>query len=151
MTHTQQLYLALADLVLIVHTAFVVFVVAGLVLIWIGGYRKWHFVRNLWFRGGHLAAIGVVAAEALAGFICPLTTWENQLRILAGGGERYGGSFIQHWLHRLMFCEFREDVFLLIYLTFLLLVAASFWLVPVNGYRNPRAERKTSPTEGEDC
>ena len=42
-------------------------------------------MRNFWFRGSHLGAIAVVAAESLVGFVCPLTTWENRLRLLAGG------------------------------------------------------------------
>jgi len=135
MTLNQTLYRVLADLVLIAHAAFVLFVVLGLLLIWVGGWRKWGFVRNVWFRTIHLAAMGVVAAESLVGFVCPLTTWENQLRILAGSGERYEGSFIQHWLHQVLFHEFSGGVFTLAYILFLLLVALSFWWVPV---RRPR-------------
>src|SRR5271169_4269738 len=102
MTLFQRLCLALADLVLVVHAAFIAFVVVGLVLIWVGRFRGWAFVRNIWFRVAHLAAMSVVAAESLMGFICPLTTWEDQLRLLAGGHQRYEGSFIQHWLHSLI-------------------------------------------------
>ncbi len=100
MTLLQQLYLRLADVVLVVHAAFVAFVVVGLVLIWVGRFRGWAFVRNFWFRAAHLVAIGVVAAESLTGFVCPLTMWEDRLRLLAGGEQRYAGSFIQHWLHQ---------------------------------------------------
>jgi hypothetical protein len=111
MTLAQWFYLVLADAILVVHTAFVAFVIVGLVLIWLGGWRRWSFVRNFWFRIGHLAAIGVVAAESLTGFICPLTTWEDRFRLLAGGEERYAGSFIQHWLHRILFYEASPWVF----------------------------------------
>lgn len=130
MTHTQRLYLLLADLTLMVHAAFVAFVVVGMLLIWIGRFCHWAFVRNVWFRLAHLAAIGVVAAESVAGFVCPLTTWENHLRLQAGGEERYQGSFIQHWLHRVMFFDFPERVFTLVYVGFFLAVALSLWLVP---------------------
>ena len=126
---TQRLYLALADLVLILHFAFVAFVVIGLLLIWIGWLRRWNFVRNVWFRVGHLAAIGLVAAESLAGFVCPLTTWENQLRAM-GGGQSYQESFVQHWLHRALFFDLGERVFTISYLIFFLAVALSLWLVP---------------------
>jgi hypothetical protein len=119
----------LADLVLIVHFAFVAFVVVGLLLVWLGWACRWQFVRNLWFRLVHLLAIGVVAAESLAGMVCPLTTWENQLRLLAGGGQRYEGSFVQHWLHRLMFFEASERTFTVLYLLFFAAVALSFWFV----------------------
>ena len=122
-------YTALADLTLIIHFAFVTFVVAGLLLVWVGWLCRWRFVRNFWFRIAHLLAIGVVAAESLAGFVCPLTTWENSLRLLAGGGERYQGSFVQHWLHRMMFFEASESTFTILYVLFFAAVALSLWLV----------------------
>ena len=137
MTLFQHLCLALADVVLVIHVAFVGFVVVGLVLIWIGWFRGWAFVRNFWFRAAHLAAIGMVAAESLSGCVCPLTTWENRLRLLAGGEQRYAGSFIQHWLHRLIFFEVDERVFTIAYLAFFVAVVLSFWLV------RPRWPRQT--------
>jgi hypothetical protein len=125
-----ELYSLLADLILIVHFAFVVFVVVGLVLVWVGWMCRWRVVRNVWFRAAHLLAIGVVMAESLAGVVCPLTTWENELRRLAGGGERYQGSFVQHWLHRVMFYDASESAFTVLYLFFFGAVLLSFWLVP---------------------
>ena len=124
-----RLYALLADLILILHFAFVAFVVAGLLVVWVGWLCRWQFVRNFWFRLAHLLAIGVVAAESLAGFVCPLTIWENNLRLLAGGGERYQGSFVQHWLHRLMFFEASESTFTILYILFFAAVALSLWLV----------------------
>ena len=144
MTLAQRLYLGLADFVLVVHASFVAFVAVGLLLIWIGHWCHWTFVRNLWFRLAHLAAIGVVAAEAMLGFICPLTTWENQLRILAGGGQRYEGSFIQHWLHRLIFFDFDERVFTIAYVVFFALVALSLWRVPPQRPGHSRFARGTT-------
>ena len=70
-----------------------------------------------------------MAAESLAGVVCPLTTWENDLRLLAGGGERYQGSFVQHWLHRVMFYDAGEGVFTILYVSFFGAVLLSFWLV----------------------
>jgi hypothetical protein len=139
MTLFQRLCLALADLVLVMHAAFVAFVVIGLVLIWVGRFRGWAFVRNVWFRAAHLAAMGVVAAESLAGLVCPLTTWENRLRLLAGGQQRYAGSFIQHWLYPLIFFDLGEHVFTVAYLSFFLAVVLSFWLIPPRWPRRIRA------------
>lgn len=149
MTFAQRCYLVLADLTLIVHVAFVAFVVIGLILIWIGRFCGWAFVRNFWFRIAHLAAIGVVAAESLAGFVCPLTTWENRLRLLAGGEERYQGSFVQHWLHRAMFFDLSESVFTVIYVVFFTVVALSLWFVPPHRPRRNLSEIKqpAKPTE----
>lgn len=144
MTNTQQFYLLLADLVLIVHLAFVVFVVVGLLLIWIGRFCRWSFVRNLWFRLAHLAAIGVVATEALSGIVCPLTTWEDRLRLLAGSEERYDSTFIRHWLHQAMFFDLDQDIFTVAYVIFFLAVALSLWFVPPQW----RRRRRTAMTEG---
>jgi len=130
MTALERFYLVLADAVLLLHFSFVAFVVFGLILIWVGRWRQWNWVRNLWFRLAHLAAIGFVAAESLVGFVCPLTAWEDRLRLLAGREQRYAGSFIQHWLHRVLFFEFDERVFTYVYAAFFLLVALSLWLVP---------------------
>jgi len=139
MTNAQRLYLVLADLTLIVHAAFVAFVIVGLLLIWIGRFRHWSCVRNIWFRLAHLAAIGIVAAEALSGIVCPLTTWEDQLRLLAGGEQRYQGSFIQHWLHQVMFFDVDQNIFRAAYIAFFLAVALSLWFVP------PRWPRQSGP------
>jgi len=121
--------LVLADVVLLCHFAIVSFVVFGIVLVWVGHFRRWEWVRNFWFRAAHLATIGIVAAEALGGVVCPLTTWENQLRLAAGGGERYATSFVEHWVHKAMFFELPSQVFTIGYVVFFLAVAASFWFV----------------------
>ena len=69
-----------AALVLVVHVAYILFVVAGLALIWIGAWLGWRWVRNFWFRVLHLCAIALVALEAILGIACPLTVLEDQLR-----------------------------------------------------------------------
>ena len=130
MTPLERIYLVLADAILILHFSFVAFVLVGFFLVWIGWWRRWQWVRNFWFRMAHLAAIGVVAAESMLGIVCPLTTWEERLRLLAGDEQRYVGSFVQHWLHRLMFFEAEERVFTIIYVLFFLLVVLSFLVVP---------------------
>lgn len=129
MSDASQFQLFLADAVLVIHFAFVAFVVAGFLMVWIGRIAGWNFVRNFWSRSAHLAAIGVVAAESLAGVVCPLTIWENDLRRASGGGAGYAGSFVQHWIHRLMFFEASEGVFTAAYVLFFTGVLASFWFV----------------------
>jgi hypothetical protein len=127
--HSSQYYSAWADVVLMVHFGFVAFVVLGLVLIWVGYFRQWSFVRNFWFRAAHLACIGVVAAEAIGGVVCPLTKWEAQLRWKAGGEMAYAGSFMQYWIHKIMFFEIPESTFTFLYIAFFLCVLLSFWFV----------------------
>jgi len=120
-------YRALADAILVVHFAFVAFVVVGFVLILIGLVMGWAWVRNRSFRVAHVVAIGVVVAQAWLGRICPLTIWENQLRRLAGQ-EPYVETFVQHWLHRWMFFDAEPWVFTTIYTAFGALVAIVWWL-----------------------
>lgn len=115
----------LADLILIAHFAFVLFVVGGLALTWIGAVTGWRWVRNRWFRSAHLAAIFLVAAESLLGMVCPLTVWEDALR-----GARDDTSFIARWIHRLLFYDFPEWGFTAAYFLFALAAALTFWLVP---------------------
>lgn len=81
------IYRALADLVLVVHLAFVVFVVLGgfLVLRW-GWVALFHVPAAIW---------GILIEYA--GWICPLTPLENLFRRL-GGQPEYTGSFIQHYI-----------------------------------------------------
>lgn len=114
----------LADLVLIVHFAFVSFVVGGLALVWAGAAAGWQWVRNFWFRAAHLAAIAYVAGEALLGIVCPLTVWEDALR-----GRHEEKSFVARWIHRMLFYEFPDWVFTAAYVLFAIAVAASWCLV----------------------
>lgn len=124
----RNLYHFLADGVLVTHIAFVGFVVIGLLLILVGGLRRWSWVRNRWFRRAHLAAIGLVVAQAWCGVICPLTTLEMFLREKAGDAT-YQGTFIAHWLHRLLFFNAPPWVFTACYSVFALAVIASWRFV----------------------
>ena len=116
----------LADLVLVLHFAYVLFVVGGLFAIWLGYALGWRWVRNRLLRMLHLAAIGLVVLEALVGVMCPLTFLEDWLR----PGEEGGRSFVQRWLHALLFYDWPLWVFTALYLGFAALVAFTFVLLP---------------------
>lgn len=138
-------YQFLADAVLSLHVAFVVFVVLGLLLIVLGGIRRWSWIRNSWFRAIHLVGIGVVVAQAWLGVICPLTTLEMWLRERAGEA-RYEGSFVQHWLQRLLFYDAPAWAFILAYTLFGLLVLVAWIRFPpgfFDKFRLTRAPRNT--------
>jgi hypothetical protein len=122
-------YRFLADLIVVSHAAYVGFVVFGLVAILLGGVLRWGWVRNFWFRLVHLLAIVVVAAEALLDIVCPLTTWERQLREAAGETVE-DGSFVGHWVHELLFVEVPPWGLTLGYCLFALAVILTFVLVP---------------------
>jgi hypothetical protein len=119
----------LADLIVVFHAAYVSFVVFGLLLILMGVALRWNWIRNFWFRALHLTAIGIVVFEALVGWTCPLTDWENRLRITAGE-TGYAGDFIGYWAHRLIFYQAQPWVFTVIYILFGLTVLATFVLAP---------------------
>jgi hypothetical protein len=119
----------LADTILVLHGLIVLFNVGALPVIWLGYFRGWRFVRNFTLRMAHLLLIGFVAAESVLGTICPLTTWEDQLRGRAGMGPRYEGGYIAHWVHRLLFYDLDEKVFLIAYVAFFALVLLTFIVV----------------------
>ncbi len=122
-------YRTLADVILALHVGVVAFVVGGLVLIIVGKWRGWQFVEGWWFRLAHLAAIGVVAAQAWLGVVCPLTTLENWLR----GRSRqsvYDVGFVEYWLETVLYYDVPPWVFTLLYTAFALAVIAAWWRFP---------------------
>lgn len=123
-----------ADAVLLFHFAIVLFVVGGLLLIVLGNVLHWPWVNRWWFRAMHLLAITVVVAESWLGIECPLTTLENWLRLQAGQGV-YQGSFIQHWVHGVMFYQAPGWVFALAYTLFALAVVAAWWRWPPHQFK----------------
>ena len=115
----------LADVLLVVHFAVAAFIVAGLILVWIGAALGWGWVRNPWFRYLHLGAIAYVAAEALLGVMCPLTVWEDLLR----GGVR-PESFVGRWVRYFLYYEAPEWVFTTLYVVWTLATLLTLWLFP---------------------
>lgn len=118
-----------ADAMLLTHIAVVAFVILGLLLTLLGGALKWSWVRNRWFRGLHLLFIAVIVAQAWLGIVCPLTTWEMQLR-QAAGQQTYDETFIAHWLGNLLFISGPPWAFIAAYSAFGALVLLSLWWVP---------------------
>ena len=115
----------LADAVVAFHFAIVVFIVGGLVLVWIGAAAGWTWIRDPRFRYLQLAAIVFVAAEALVGMACPLTVWEDLLR---GGAQP--DSFIGRWTRRLLFYDAPEWVFTAAYCAWAAASGITLALVP---------------------
>jgi hypothetical protein len=123
-----------ADFVLLLHTFFVLFVVIGLGLIFVGNSRRWDWVRSFWFRCAHLVAIGFVVIQSWFGVICPLTTLEMALRSSAGMAT-YPGAFVSHWLESLLYYQAPGWAFALCYTIFGVLVIASWFWVPPRRFR----------------
>lgn len=119
----------LADAVLIIHAAFVCFVVFMLPCIAAGGALGWGWVRHYRLRVAHLAAIALVTVQTWVGAVCPLTTLEMWLAE-QGQQATYSGSFVQHWLQRLLYWDLPAWVFIAAYSAFALLVIAAWYGVP---------------------
>jgi Protein of Unknown function (DUF2784) len=133
-----------ADIVLMFHAAYVAFVVLGLLAIIVGWALGWRWVRDPWFRGFHLASIGVVFAESLIGIACPLTVFENWLRWRAGE-QGYATDFLAYWVSQLIFFNWPPWVFLSLYAGVTTAVAALYLLVPPEPCK-PRAGAQASGT-----
>jgi Protein of Unknown function (DUF2784) len=77
----------LADTLVVAHFAFLVFVAAGGVLV----------LWRTWVAWAHVPAVLWAAWIEFSGAICPLTPWENALRLRAGQ-RGYRGGFIEHYV-----------------------------------------------------
>ena len=124
------MFALLADAVVVAHFGYVLFAVGGEVLILAGGLLGWRWVHNLPLRLAHLAAVVLVAVEALLGVVCPLTEWEFQLRELAGQQVERQLSFVARLVRSIIFYDFPAWVFTVAYVGFTVLVAGSFLLFP---------------------
>jgi hypothetical protein len=84
----------LADLIVLVHVAFVAFVA-------LGGLFVLRWPRLAW---AHLPAAAWGAVIEFTGWICPLTPLENELRA-RGGAAPYAGDFVARYLMPLLYPE----------------------------------------------
>jgi len=87
-------YQTLADLVALIHFAFIVFAILGGLLA-----LRWH-----WVPWAHIPAVVWGTMIELFGCFCPLTPLENSLR-RAGGSAEYLGGFIERYLMPLIYPE----------------------------------------------
>jgi hypothetical protein len=85
---------ALADLTVVLHVAFVVFVL-------LGGVLAVRWPRVAWV---HVPALAWGAWVEFAGWMCPLTPLENALRT-RGGDAAYTSSFVEHYIVPILYPE----------------------------------------------
>jgi hypothetical protein len=86
------IYRLAAELVILVHFAFVAFVVLGALLV----------VHRPWVAFVHVPAVLWGAATELFGIVCPLTPLEQRLWRLAGK-TGYAGDFLDHYLTSILY------------------------------------------------
>ena len=110
-------YLLLANLVVLLHLAFVGFVVLGALLV-----LRWP--RLAWIQ---LPCALWGALIEFAGWVCPLTPLENRLRQL-GGQAGYAGGFVEHYLLPVLYPQnLTRPVQVALGTLVLILNAAAYW------------------------
>ena len=114
----------LADLILMVHAAFVAFVI-------LGGLAVLRWPAMAWV---HLPAVAWGAAIEFGGWICPLTPLEVELR-QRGGEAGYTGSFIEHYVTPVLYPDG---------LTHAMQVVLGLTVLAVNGWVYSRAWQQRS-------
>ncbi len=127
--------LGLADGVLALHVAIILFNVFGLIAIPLGAWFGWRFVRIGWWRLLHLLALAVVAVQAVAGRVCVLTLLQDQLL----GQHGSAPPLIMRWVDRVIFWPLPLWFFTGLYVLVWLYVIALWWWVPP--YWPPRQMR----------
>ncbi len=122
-------YSALADVVVIVHLAFIAFVA-------VGGLLAWRWRGLVWF---HLVAAAWAVGSVTVGYDCPLTPLEKHLRRSAG--ERgYSGGFVDHYIEGVIYPER--------YTSAIRLAVAAAVLLGWTGWALMQARRSTPPPAG---
>ena len=120
------IYRALADLVVALHIAFVLFAA-------LGGFLVFRWRRAAWF---HIPAALWASLIELAGWQCPLTPLENWLRRL-GGEAGYQTSFVERYLLPLIYpASFTRSLHIALGFLVLIVNLAIYWMVWRSSARN---------------
>ena len=113
---------SLADVIVVIHALIAAYIVSGFVLIPLGAWLDWRFVRRRWLRLTHLLGILFVAAETALGYVCPLTLWEDWLR----RESAQNAGFIARWVRSVLYYDVPLWIFGAIYIAGAV-VALLFW------------------------
>lgn len=97
------LYRLLADLIVVIHFVWIIFMLLGFILTLQAFFYKRTFFNWFRFRITHLGGILYVALLSIMGKYCPLTVLENYLRSRYNPNLTYPGSFIIHYLEGLVY------------------------------------------------
>lgn len=117
--------------VLALHLAIIAFNVAGCVLVPVGGWRRWRWVREFWWRLAHLLSLAMVALQALLGRACFLTMWQGDV-----SGTSHVQPLIASWINRLIYWPLPLWVFAILY------VAVFAYVIALWVFVTPRTPRR---------
>jgi len=96
-------YKIFADTIIVVHFLFILFMLFGFFLTLYGIFFRHKFFDRWLFRSLHLLGIFYVVSLSILGKYCPLTILENELRLRYEVYSVYSGSFIVHYLEKLVY------------------------------------------------
>ncbi len=102
----------LADLILVAHLAWILFMLYGFALT-VRGFRRPAFWDRWLFRSIHLLGMLFVASLEILGKYCPLTVWEYALRRRYNPEGDYPGQFILGYIQRLVYPDIDPLLYLI--------------------------------------
>jgi hypothetical protein len=119
----------LADVVLLIHVGYAAFVIGGLLVVPLGSWLDWGWVRARSLRRAHVLCTAIVAVEALIGVLCPLT-WLEHVLLVASGVAGYNRSFVGHILYWLLYYDAPAWMFTVAYTVLALTVVLLYHYIP---------------------
>jgi len=81
--------------------------------------------RYKWVKIFHIAGIGFALTIQIVGWYCPLTHLEIWLREKHMPSQTYGGSFIIHYVEKLVYINLSSEIILI---ATILLILATAWI-----------------------
>jgi hypothetical protein len=109
-------YKLAADAVVFIHLGFVMFVVAGALLVF-----RWRWIALL-----HVPAVVWGVLLEFRGWLCPLTPLEQALRV-AGGEAGYSGGFVEQYILPILYPAGLDSSLQIVLGTFVIVVNVLFY------------------------
>ena len=118
----------IADIVLSIHLAVILFVLSGFIFIPLASINGWTWFAGRRTRILHTLIMSIVTVETIVGVSCPLTWIENSLREF-----QRSSSFIGYWIQQAVYWDLPSQVFIFIYSVCLAWTVLMWKLFPVPG------------------
>jgi hypothetical protein len=123
-------YTLMADILLLTHSICVMGIVFPIPVILIGRLLQWKVVTHFWFRTVHLVLVSILFLETVFDKPCPLTVWEQQLRLKSGTGT-FDKPFMEYWVTRLLPIQPAAWVYTSLYIALgIFIFTLYFWIPP---------------------
>jgi hypothetical protein len=123
------LYSIAISAVYAIHLIYALVIIIGFILILVGFFAGWRWIRNFAFRLIHLLMIGIVAVESMFNAECPLTWLEYKLMSL-DHVKHSSMPFIAGIVNRILYYNFPIWLFNLIYIAFGATVLIVWFAIP---------------------